>query len=61
MTLDELKKLSSVNMFTIMKSLDMMMNNNVIIPDAFGYNGFLRYDNDMIYLTYNLKNNTNFF
>ena len=60
-TLDELKILSSVNMFTIMKSLDIMINNNVVIPDVFGYHAFLRYDNDMIYLTYNLKNNTNFF
>jgi len=40
--------------FTIIKAIDHMIVSNIIIADQFGNNCFLRYDHDVLYLTYSL-------
>lgn len=59
--LERLFKLIRKNKVVIIKAIDRMVVNNIIVEDKLGYSCFVRYDNDYIYLTYNLNKNTNFF
>jgi hypothetical protein len=45
----------------IISSIIKMISNNITVNSVLGYKCFFRMDNNMLYLTYNLKNNTNFF
>jgi len=42
-------------------AIGKMVSNNVTMNSVFGNRVFFRFDNDMLYLTTNLKNNSNFF
>ncbi len=45
----------------LLNSIIKMVSNNITKNDVLGNKCFYRFDNDTLYLTYNLKNNTNFF
>jgi superfamily II DNA or RNA helicase len=47
--------------FSIIKALETMKINNTVVKDIFNFNCFVRYDNNYVYLTYDLGLNTNFF
>jgi hypothetical protein len=59
--LDRLFKMFNKDKVVIVKAIDKMVVNNVTIKDKLGYSCVVRYDNDYVYLTYNLNKNTNFF
>ena len=42
-------------------AIGKMVSNNITMDSVFGNRVFFRFDNDMLYLTSNLKNNSNFF
>jgi hypothetical protein len=46
---------------TVVKAIEIMVERNENVPDCFNHPRFVRYDNDFVYLTYNLSNNSNFF
>jgi hypothetical protein len=45
----------------LLDAIIKMTSNNITMTDRLGYNCFFRFDNNMLYLTHNLKSNTNFF
>lgn len=45
----------------IINAVVKMVSNNVTKDSVLGNKCFFRFDNDMLYMTYNLKNSTNFF
>ena len=60
-TLEEIKNyIKNITDVTLTKVLLKMKNSNVNFLDKFGNRVFIRYDNNMLYFTYNLKNNSNF-
>jgi hypothetical protein len=68
---DNLFRISSVKMeqlynislsyFMLLDAIVKMTSNNITMIDRLGYNSFFRFDNNMLYITHNLRNNTNFF
>lgn len=60
-----LKKSDEKNEYRLYKmllnSIIKLVSNNIVFHTRLGYRCFFRFDNDMLYLTHNLKNNTNFF
>jgi hypothetical protein len=61
-TLDEIKRdlKNNITDSTLSKVLSKMKNTNINLFSKFGQRIFLRYDNNMLYFTYNLKNNSDF-
>ena len=61
-TLDEIKKelKNNITDSTLSKVLSKMKNSNINLFSKFGHRIFLRHDNNMLYYTYNLKNNSDF-
>lgn len=61
-TLNEIKNELNNNITdsTLSKVLSKMKNSNINLFSKFGKRIFLRYDNNMLYFTYNLKNNSDF-
>jgi hypothetical protein len=53
---DETEENYNMMIYAIIK----MVSNNIISENRLGYRSFFRFDNNMLYLTQNLKNNTNF-
>jgi len=51
----------SLTYYMMLDSIIKMTSNNVTMVDRLGYNSFFRFDNNTLYITHNLKNNTNFF
>ena len=47
--------------FMLLDAIIKMTNNNITMTDRLGYNCFFRFDNNMLYITHNLRNNTNYF
>lgn len=51
---------TSLSYFMMIEAVIKMATNNTTIEDKLGYNSFFRFDNNMLYITHNLKSNTNF-
>lgn len=49
-----------IDKFSLYKAIDLMVSDNYMIKNKLGYKCFIRFDNNCIYLTYNIKNNSNF-
>lgn len=57
-----LEKRDMYRMYRILlNAIIKMTSNNIVFHTRLGYRCFFRFDNDMLYLTHNLKNNSNFF
>jgi hypothetical protein len=61
LTIDKLSQMVDTDMKNIINSIIKMVSNNITVNSVLGYKCFFRFDNNTLYLTYNLKNNTNFF
>ena len=51
----------NISLYMMLSAIIKMSTNNLTMVDRLGYNCFFRFDNNMLYATHNLKNNTNFF
>jgi superfamily II DNA or RNA helicase len=51
----------SLSYYMMFDAIIKMSSNNMTMVDRLGYNSFFRFDNNMLYITHNLKKNTNFF
>jgi len=60
-TLEEIRnEINNITDVTLTKVLLKMKNSNINFFNKFGNRVFIRYDNNMLYFTYNLKNNSDF-
>jgi len=51
----------TLSYYMLLESIVKMTGNNITINDRLGYSSFFRFDNNVLYITHNLKGNTNFF
>lgn len=58
--IDSYEKNQSYLYKMLLNSIVKMVSNNVVFHTRLGYRCFFRFDNDMLYITHNLKKNTNF-
>ena len=56
-----MSKKKDTTLITISKAIQKIITTNIVIKDALDHNCFLRNQNDMLYITYNLKNDDSFF